>query len=104
MLVNYSLFAGPAIVLGIGAACFAVLSIIAVVRSQRRKVAAGRETMIGQTAVVQTPLQPEGTVRIDGELWNAVARGAPIQAGERVTIVSMDGLNLMVRKKEVTDV
>lgn len=104
MLVDYSAFAGPATVLGIVAACLLVVSIVAVVRSQRRTVTAGRETMIGRTAVVQTALDPDGTVRIEGELWNASARGARIPAGEKVTVLSIDGLNLTVRKKEVSDV
>ena len=103
MLVDYSIFAGPSLVLGILAACFAAVSIVAVVRSQRRKQAAGRETMIGRTASVQIPLDPEGTVLVDGELWHARAPKQRIEPGAHVTIVGIDGLMLSVKVKEVTD-
>ncbi len=102
MLVNYDLLTGPAIVLGILFVILAVISIVAIVRSQRRALSAGRETMIGLTAVAATPLEPDGTVLADGELWRAAALGGHIGVGEKVTVVGMDGLTLAVRKKEVT--
>ena len=103
MLVDYALFTGPATILGIVAVCLAVISVIAVVRSQRRKPAAGRETMLGQTAVVQTTLDPEGMVLVEGELWHARARKTRIEVGAKVTVVAIDGLTLRVKEKEVTD-
>ena len=54
--------------------------------------------MVGQTAVVRTPLAPEGQVAVHGELWRAVAQDGPIAAGEPVTIVRVDGLTLTVAK------
>ena len=56
--------------------------------------------MVGQTAVVRTPLTPEGQVAVHGELWRAVAHDGPIAAGEPVTIVRVDGLTLTVAKAE----
>lgn len=103
MLVDYSVFAGPGIVLGIVVVCLAVVSIIAVARSQGRKPVAGRETLLGQTAVVQTPLDPEGMVLVEGELWRARARKTRIEVGAQVTVVAIDGLTLRVKEKEVTD-
>jgi len=103
MLVDYSVFAGPGMVLGIVVVCLAVVSIIAVARSQGRKPVAGRETLLGQTAVVQTPLDPEGMVLVEGELWRARARKTRIEVGAQVTVVAIDGLTLRVKEKEVTD-
>lgn len=103
MLVDYSVFAGPGIVLGIVVVCLAVVSIIAVARSQGRKPVAGRETLLGQTAVVQTPLDPEGMVLVEGELWRARARKTRIEVGAQVTVVAIDALTLRVKEKEVTD-
>ena len=42
-------------------------------------------------------------VHVAGELWTAsIEHGAePIQAGERVEVVKVDGLKLVVRSKKV---
>lgn len=103
MLVDYSIFTGPATILGVLVGCLAVVSIIAIVRSQRRKPAAGRETMVGQTAVVQTTLDLEGTVLVEGELWHARTKKLRLNPGAKVTVVKIDGLTLLVKEKEVTD-
>jgi membrane-bound ClpP family serine protease len=102
MLVNYSVFTGPAIILAIVVVCLATVSIIAVMRSQKRRLAAGRESMIGQVATTYSPLNPEGTVQAVGELWHARARGPHVSPGQQVTILGMDGLTLIVKQKEVT--
>jgi len=64
-------------------------------RARRNKVAIGQEALIGQTAVVRSPLTPEGKVVVMGELWNAVS-SAPADVGSRVRIRSVDGLKLEV--------
>ena len=46
--------------------------------------------------VVTTKLEPEGKVRIGAEIWNARAEGGAIAEGERVRVVSRDGLTLVV--------
>jgi membrane-bound serine protease (ClpP class) len=58
----------------------------------------GTAGMIGQTGVVRTPLDPEGQVQVDGELWRAVAQDGPLPPGERVRILGIDGLTLRVSK------
>lgn len=58
----------------------------------------GASGMIGQTCVVRTPLDPEGQVQVDGELWRAVAQDGPVPPGERVRILGIDGLTLRVSK------
>jgi len=58
-------------------------------------VAAGAETMIGETGVVVAPCRPNGTVRINGELWNArCADGA--DAGATVRVDALDERVLVV--------
>lgn len=98
MIVDYSVFTGPAVVIGVLVACLAVISIIAVIRSQKRAPVAGRETIIGATAVVQSTLDPEGTVLFEGELWHARAPGGRIEPGVEVTITAVRGLTLTVKK------
>jgi membrane-bound serine protease (ClpP class) len=58
-------------------------------------VAAGAETMIGRRGTVVSPCRPTGTVRIDGELWNArCAAGA--ERGAVVRVDAIDELELVV--------
>jgi membrane protein implicated in regulation of membrane protease activity len=58
-------------------------------------VAAGAETMVGDTGTVVSPCRPNGTVRIRGELWNArCAQGA--DAGAAVRVDALDELELVV--------
>jgi membrane-bound ClpP family serine protease len=68
--------------------------------SYRRQVATGKEDLKGKTALIKTSLDPEGTVLFQGELWNAKSISGLVQPGEEVTITGVDGLTLMVAKKE----
>jgi len=102
MILNYSIFAGPVAILIIVTVCLIVVSVIAVMRSQKRRPAAGSEAMIGEVATVYSVLNPEGTVQAVGELWHARVKGAHVDPGKRVTIIGIDGLTLIVKEKEVT--
>jgi membrane-bound serine protease (ClpP class) len=68
-----------------------------VVRAQMLKATTGEAGMIGQAGVAATDLAPEGWVYVQGERWKAVAE-APIGAGEKVRVASVEGLTLRVRK------
>jgi membrane-bound serine protease (ClpP class) len=70
-----------------------------VVRIHRRQASTGREELIGKTAVVKIPLEPEGEVMFKGELWTAVAEKGKVKAGEEVVINRVDGLTLHVSRK-----
>jgi membrane protein implicated in regulation of membrane protease activity len=63
------------------------------VKHNRRVV--GAHTMIGRDTVVITPCQPDGQVRLDGEVWEAHC-DAGATAGDSVRIVDRDGLTLIV--------
>jgi len=63
------------------------------VKGHRRAV--GAETLIGQEAVVVVPCQPDGQVRVDGELWQARC-DAGAAAGKQVRIVARRKLVLIV--------
>jgi len=90
---------GPIIIAIVFAVAFLIFVIYAIVKGQRRKLAAGVEEMIGKEAVVQTTLKPKGTVLAEGELWTALAEGSKIEAGEEVIITKVEGLKLWVTKK-----
>jgi membrane-bound serine protease (ClpP class) len=64
--------------------------------ARRWKPKTGAEAMIGEEARVVAACRPLGEVRVQGELWQARCdEGA--DAGETVSIESIDGLTLIVR-------
>ncbi len=58
----------------------------------------GHEALIGSRGVARTyiGLQQPGLVMTHGELWQAIASGTPIVAGDRVQVDRIDGLRLTV--------
>jgi len=68
------------------------------VRAHQKKVAAGKEELVGRTAVVEIALEPKGVVFVDGERWTAIADKGRVEPEEEVIITIVDGLNLMVTK------
>ena len=72
----------------------------AVLRDWRRRVVTGREGLVGVVATVRSPLRPGGIVVYEGERWRATSRGGPIEAGRRVRIVEVQGLDLVVEAAE----
>jgi membrane-bound ClpP family serine protease len=90
---------GPIIVAIVFAVAFIIFVIYAIVKGQRLRLSAGVEDMIGKEAVVQTTLNPKGTVLTEGELWTAIAEDSTIEPGEEVTITRVEGLKLWVTKR-----
>jgi membrane-bound serine protease (ClpP class) len=66
------------------------------IQAQRLKVATGVEAMIGDTGEVMEPLQPQGTVRVQGETWNAISLAGAVEKGRKVRIKDMKNLALYV--------
>jgi membrane protein implicated in regulation of membrane protease activity len=56
-------------------------------------------SMIGRRGIVIGRLGPEGYVRVRGELWRAetVENERPLEEGQSVTVVRVNGLKLYVR-------
>ncbi|MCS7051842.1 MAG: nodulation protein NfeD, partial [Thermomicrobium sp.] len=67
-----------------------------VARAQTRRPATGREALLGARALVRRPLEPEGLVFVEGELWRARSVAGSIPAGQPVRVVGMEGLVLLV--------
>ena len=53
---------------------------------------------IGKTGVAQTKMYPSGIVVIDDQKFDALTKGFPIEAGETVKVVSVQGNRLRVQK------
>ena len=63
------------------------------------KVVTGVENLVGAVGKAVEPLEPEGHVRVHGELWEARAQ-TPIDRGARVQVVAVENLTLEVRPAE----
>jgi membrane-bound ClpP family serine protease len=88
------------VIIAVLAAAFIVFVIQRVVLAHRRRVAAGREELVGRTAEVEVTLEPKGVVLVEGELWAAEAEKGRVEKGEEVIITRVEGLKLYVKKKE----
>jgi len=76
-----------------------VVGVLLAVRTNRKKVSAGKEEMIGKAAVVRTALNPKGEVFVDDELWTAVLDKGTAEPDEEVIITGVEGLKLLVTRK-----
>jgi membrane-bound serine protease (ClpP class) len=67
-------------------------------KAQRKKPTTGSEGLIGEIGEALTPLNPEGTIRVDGEFWHAESTSGLISKGERVRVVEIHNLKLRVEQ------
>jgi membrane protein implicated in regulation of membrane protease activity len=79
---------------------FIAICIIWGIRAHRNRIAAGREELVGRTAVVETALEPRGIVLIEGEHWTAIMEKGKAEMDEEVIVTRVEGLKLIVNKKK----
>ena len=80
-------------------AAFSAFIVVAVIKAHRVRITTGKEGLVGQTAIVKTELNPQGTVMVKGERWNAISESGRIDYGEKVEITQVDGLKLKVTRQ-----
>jgi membrane-bound serine protease (ClpP class) len=80
-------------------AVFIYFIVIWVLRTYRKQVSAGREDLIGKTALVEIALKPKGIVLVEGERWTAVLDTGSAEPDEEVTVSKVEGLKLHVTRK-----
>ena len=89
------------IVTGIILALFFLFGMVAVMKAHKKRPETGKEEMIGAVGRVVEDLDPEGMIKVRGELWKAVSKtGETIKADEKVRVVKMNGLTLIVERFE----
>ncbi|HEY5747952.1 MAG TPA: nodulation protein NfeD [Chryseolinea sp.] len=66
------------------------------IRAQRLKPVTGVEGMIGEIGESLEMLNPVGTVRVHGEMWQAESLTGPIKKGARIRIAAIKDLLLFV--------
>ena len=88
----------------VGVAAGMVAGMPAMVRSRFGTPTIGRDWMIGAVGLAQDAVDPEGVVVIDGAPWRArTHRATPIEVGDPVRVMSLEGLILTVEPVEEAD-
>jgi membrane-bound serine protease (ClpP class) len=78
-------------------AVWTIVLVRLVIASQKRRATTGNAGMVGLKGIAETDLALEGWVVVSGERWKAVA-DENVASGEPVTVRSVEGLTLRVRK------
>ncbi len=74
-----------------------IITVTVAVRVYREKPDTGKEGLIDMQATAKTDIHADGQVFLRGEYWSAWS-DEPIRQGEKVTVVSLEGLKLKVKK------
>lgn len=59
----------------------------------------GPDKIVGKSAIVDKELNPEGYIKINGELWKAISVDGSVSRGERVIVIKLDGMVVTVAKQ-----
>jgi len=79
---------------------FFVFALAYGIRAQTRKPTTGEQGLLGERGEAISLLNPEGQVRVHGEIWNASTVGGKIAKGTTVVVTKVDGLRVHVKKQE----
>lgn len=71
-------------------------------RSHRKPIIAGRESMIHKKGHVLEWKGNEGTVKVQGETWGAQSKGS-LKKGDKIIVTHMDGLTLHIKDLQRED-
>ena len=70
-----------------------------VIKSQKRAMITGKDSLIGSTGTVISVMNEQVVVKISGEIWEARSR-TMLPIGQKVKVVSIEGLILHVEPVE----
>jgi len=91
LTLSLPLLAGTAV----ASVAFFLLILAMLLRSRRRAVVAGAETLIGAEGEALSWQGTEGRVRVESEVWRARAAGE-LRPGTRVKVIAREGLVVVV--------
>ena len=89
---------GLIIAMSLATSAFFIFALSKGIKIQWKKPVTGREGLIGKMGITKTVLNPEGTIFIHGERWQASTKGESIKEEEEVEVLEVKGLNLIVKK------
>ena len=68
------------------------------IKALRSKPSTGEEGIVGEYGKAITDLNPNGLVRVHGEIWDAESPAAKIETGSRILVEQVNNLKLKVKK------
>jgi membrane-bound serine protease (ClpP class) len=71
---------------------------VAAVRVHRHQPLVGSQRLIGAFGITRTTLDPDGSVRVGGQLWSAHARSGRLEVDSPVRVLARRGLTLEVER------
>ena len=91
------------VITGVFTAATFLTALTFAIRSQQVPVRTGQVALVGRSGRVRVSIQKhsQGKVHLAGEMWTAeLAEGEePLQEGDRVEVVKVDGIRLLVKRK-----
>jgi len=66
-------------------------------KAQFKKPLMGRYSMVGKNGVALTRLSPDGKVRVNGEIWDALAEDGPIEKDAALEVLRINEFKLIVK-------
>jgi membrane-bound ClpP family serine protease len=70
------------------------------IQALRKQPMPGMTNMVGSQGEIVKSLNPDGLIKIRGELWAATAASGKIATGQNVTVIGQNGLKLVVRESD----
>lgn len=67
-------------------------------KAQKQKPTTGSEGIIGEQGEALSAINPEGTVRVHGEIWSARSASGSIKKGTKVRVTALHGLTVTVQE------
>jgi membrane-bound serine protease (ClpP class) len=68
------------------------------IKAQRKKPVTGTEGLLGEVGKAISDINPNGQVRVHGEIWDAESPENKIEAGDRIVVSQVSNLKLIVKK------
>lgn len=94
-------FRATAIGIGVVSGVLFLILLTSVLKIRKVKKVHGEKEFTDQVIPVTEDINPEGLVKINGEIWKAVSKdGSTISQGENVKVISRDGMRLIVEPIE----
>jgi membrane-bound serine protease (ClpP class) len=78
-------------------ALFFLVIVRAAWKAHLRHPVTGAEGLVGLVGIARTDIDPRGQITLHGEIWEAESE-KPIPAGDKVTVLEVDGLKVRVEK------
>ena len=78
-------------------ALFIIIAASFVVKAHKRQPVTGAEGIIGEAGIAASDISTEGTVKVHGEIWKAIAL-QPISQGAKIIVKSVEHIQLTVEE------